>query len=185
MRHARGRSGWTVQPRGPRKTQPRSSSRVCSTVPPASVWRTMNSVVVMPRRRDSRSVSYGPTRMALLWQHRLQALHTYENGLSRRRLKSTWARGSPYGMLRLPPGPARGAARLYLPVAFPSPFASPLPSAFASPLPSPLAAPLPVPLPPDLPEPLPELLPAALPSAFISPLPSVFVSALPSPLPSV
>src|SRR5215510_11018301 len=169
MRHARGRSGWTVQPRGPRKTQPRSSSRVCSTVPPASVCRAKNSVVVMPRRRDSRSASYGPTRMALLWQHRLQALHTYENGLSRRRLKSTSARRSRYVTLGLLP--ARRASGLYLPVAFPSPFASPLPSAFISPLPSPLAAPLPEPLPLDLPEPFPEPLPAALPSAFISPLP--------------
>jgi hypothetical protein len=49
----------------------------------------------MPRRRDNRRLSYGPTRMALWWQQRLQALHTYENGLSRRRLKSTLAIASP------------------------------------------------------------------------------------------
>jgi hypothetical protein len=59
------------------------------------VKRDRNSVVVMPRRRDSRRLSYGPTRMALWWQHRLQALHKYENGLSRRRLKSTLAIASP------------------------------------------------------------------------------------------
>jgi hypothetical protein len=59
------------------------------------VWRAKNSVVVRPSRRDSRSASYGPTRMALPWQHRLQALQTYENGLSRRRLKSTRAIASP------------------------------------------------------------------------------------------
>jgi hypothetical protein len=33
--------------------------------------------------------------MALPWQHRLQALQTYEYGLSRRRLKSTRAIASP------------------------------------------------------------------------------------------
>ena len=64
-------------------------------MPPASVWRAKNSVVVSPSRRDSRSASYGPTLMALPWQHRLQALQTYENGLSRRRLKSTRAIASP------------------------------------------------------------------------------------------
>jgi hypothetical protein len=64
-------------------------------VPPASVWREKNSVVLMPSRRDSRSASYGPTRIALLWQHRLQALQVYEYGLSRRRLNSTLAMASP------------------------------------------------------------------------------------------
>jgi len=49
----------------------------------------------MPGRRDSRSASYGPTRIALPWQHRLQALQTYENGLSRRKLKLTRAMASP------------------------------------------------------------------------------------------
>src|SRR5262245_54671659 len=51
----------------------------------------------MPSRRDSLSASYAPIRIALPWQHRLQALQTYEYGLSRRRLKSTRAIGSPYG----------------------------------------------------------------------------------------
>src|SRR5262249_12880807 len=51
----------------------------------------------MPSRRDSLSASYAPIRIALPWQHRLQALQTYENGLSRRRLKSTRAIGSPEG----------------------------------------------------------------------------------------
>jgi hypothetical protein len=64
-------------------------------VPPASVWREKNSVVLMPSRRDSLSASYAPIRIALPWQHRLQALQTYENALSRRRLKSTRAIGSP------------------------------------------------------------------------------------------
>src|SRR4029450_8827137 len=51
----------------------------------------------MPSRRDSLSASYAPIRIALPWQHRLQALQTYEYGLSRRRLKSTRVIGSPYG----------------------------------------------------------------------------------------
>jgi hypothetical protein len=51
---------------------------VSKTVPPASVWREKNSVVLIPSRRDSRSASYAPIRTALPWQHRLQALQTYE-----------------------------------------------------------------------------------------------------------
>src|SRR5437867_2743240 len=127
----------------------------------------------MPSRRDSRSASYGPTRIALPWQHRLQALQTYENGLSRRRLKSTRAIGSPYGTGAPPRRELLEPAQSYLPLALPSPlpspFASPLPSPFAAPLPSPFAAPLPSPF------------AAPLPSPFAAPLPSPFAAPLPSP----
>src|SRR3989442_892407 len=142
----------------------------------------------MPSRRDSRSASYGPTRIALPWQHRLQALQTYENGLSRRRLKSTRAIGSPYGTGAPPRCELLEPAQSYLPLALPSPFASPLPSPFASPLPSPFAAPLPspfaAPLPSPFAAPLPSPFAAPLPSPFAAPLPSPFAAPLPSPFAS-
>src|SRR6267143_864920 len=131
----------------------------------------------MPSRRDSLSASYAPIRIALPWQHRLQALQTYENGLSRRRLKSTRAIGSPYGTGAPPRRELLEPAQSYLPLALPSPFASPLPSPFAAPLPSPFAAPLPSPFAVPLPSPFA----VPLPSPFASPLPSPFASPLPSP----
>src|SRR4026207_1058509 len=132
----------------------------------------------MPSRRDSRNPSYGPTRIALLWQHRLQALQTYENGLSRRRLEATPALASPEGTAAPPVGSPKRVRRylpLALPSALPSPFISPLPSALPVPLPSPLAAALLGALPDALPELFPEL--------FVSALPSPLPSSLPSPLP--
>src|SRR5206468_7363883 len=99
----------------------------------------------MPSRRDSLSASYAPIRIALPWQHRLQALQTYEYGLSRRRLKSTRAIGSPYGTA-VPSVVTAQSSAPYLPVALPSPlpslFVSPLASPFAAPLASPFAVPL-------------------------------------------
>src|SRR3989442_15012813 len=100
----------------------------------------------MPSRRDSRSASYGPTRIALPWQHRLQALQPYEYGLSRRRLKSTRAIGSPYGTAVPPRREPLEPAWSYFPMALPSPFVSALPSPFVSALPSPFVSPLPSPL---------------------------------------
>src|SRR3989442_12435029 len=140
----------------------------------------------MPSRRDSRSASYGPTRIALPWQHRLQAVQTYENGLSGRRLKSTRAIGSPYGTGAPPRRELLEPAQSYLPLALPSPFASPLPSPFAAPLPSPFAAPLPspfaVPLPSPFPGPFPSPCAAPLPSPFSAPLPPPSAPPWPSPL---
>src|SRR6266446_1182500 len=139
----------------------------------------------MPSRRDSRSASYGPTRIALPWQHRLQALQTYENGLSRRRLKSTRAIGSPYGTGAPPRCELLEPAQSYLPLALPSPFASPLPSPFAAPLPSPFAVPLPSPFAPPLPSPFAASLPSPFLSSMLprpaSPSPLPFTSLLPSP----